>query len=146
MRRVLIPLMALACIAASGEASVEITRPDPPKKNAETNERFKDMLLGNAVTDFEGKTVTISDILRDRCRDRLGNAHKGKRDAPVSDAPLFNREPSTPDNPPLAIYAVDQREGGCGVMVMMGNLNDVRPVPRIDADDHRLMPSDTPEE
>ncbi|MEO1730400.1 MAG: hypothetical protein AAFR64_06645 [Pseudomonadota bacterium] len=81
--------------------------------------------------------------LRTGCSDRLERTDEGS-DGPVilGPAPLLRRGPNTPETPPLAIYAVDRRENGCGMMVMMGNPNDVRLLPDFSAEDHRLMPAD----
>ena len=54
----------------------------------------------------------------------------------------FRREPASPEKP-LAIYAVDRREDGCAVMVMMGNTDDVRPLPRISEGQALLLPAET---
>ena len=42
--------------------------------------------------------------------------------------PKLQRDTATPDEP-LLIAAVDKRIDGCSVMVMRGNLADVRPIP-----------------
>ena len=58
----------------------------------------------------------------DECTDRITEA---REDAGL---PLLRREPASPDKP-LAIYAVDRRQDGCSAMVMMGNPDDIRPLP-----------------
>ena len=57
------------------------------------------------------------------CRDRVMSA---REDAGLS--PLLNREPASPEKP-YAIYAVDRRQEGCSVMLMMGTRDDIRPLP-----------------
>ena len=46
---------------------------------------------------------------------------------PSDQRPQFRREPA-PAEKPLAIYAVDRREDGCPMIVMLGNPDDVRPM------------------
>ena len=46
--------------------------------------------------------------------------------------PGIERETASPDEP-LFIAAVDKRIDGCSVMVMRGNLADIRPLPAPDA-------------
>jgi hypothetical protein len=46
-------------------------------------------------------------------------------------SPLLRREAASPDEP-LLIYAVDRREGKCPVLVMKGDTEDIREVPKTD--------------
>jgi len=159
MRSMFLPVAALALIGASDEAEIETLHPDPPLMAEEVLERFKGQLNGNTIKIYDGKdVVTIREFLRrNDCRDRLDYAqadpdaegHAPRPDEPsvtFTDRPLYRRGPGSPENPPLAIYAVDRRENGCGVMVMMGKPDDVRPLPSLSADDHRLMPADGDED
>lgn len=57
------------------------------------------------------------------CSDRISQA----RDE-TGQPPLLEREPASPEKP-HAIYAVDRKQDGCSVMVMMGNREDIRPLP-----------------
>lgn len=57
------------------------------------------------------------------CNDRITQAREA-----TGQTPLLQREPASPEKP-LAIYAVDRRQDGCSVMVMMGDPDDIRPLP-----------------
>ena len=52
----------------------------------------------------------------------------------------LERKPDTDGTDPQRIYAVDRRETGCPVMVMQGDVSDIRPVPNIQATP-RLVPA-----
>lgn len=58
-----------------------------------------------------------------KCRDTITQAREA-----TGQPPLLQREPASPDKP-QAIYAVDRRQDGCSVMVMMGDREDIRPLP-----------------
>ena len=64
------------------------------------------------------------------CRDRIHTVRE-KRGLPAVD-----RQTADPDEP-LLIKALDQRIGGCSVMVMHHDINDIRQLPR--AHEPRLM-------
>jgi hypothetical protein len=68
------------------------------------------------------------------CRDRITTARE------ELGQPRLERQPASPDKP-LLIYAVDKRVGGCSVMVMHGNINDIRPIPEAEAPTGRLLPA-----
>ena len=142
MRVLLIPVMALACIAAREEAPAETPLPELPPATDDFAETYKKLLKGKPSIRFQGTYNSLSELLGPNCRDRLEQAQEEAPKLDLRSAPLFRRKPDTPEKP-LAIYAVDRRENGCGVMVMMGNPEDVRPVPSLDADDHRLMPAES---
>ena len=59
----------------------------------------------------------------EQCRDRITQTREA-----AGKPPLLDRGPASPDKP-YRIYAVDKRIDGCAVMVMHGDVNDVRPVP-----------------
>ena len=59
----------------------------------------------------------------EQCRDRITAVREAK-DKP----PLLDRAPASPDKP-HRIYAVDKRIDGCAVMVMHGDVTDIRPLP-----------------
>ena len=143
MRVLLIPVMALACIAASEEAPVETPQLEFPSVSGNLAEAFKKMPKGKPAPRFQANPQALQALLGPKCRDRLERAQEEQPTLQLQSSPLFQRKPDTPENPPLAIYAVDQRENGCGMMVMMGNPEDVRPVPVFNAEDHRLMPADS---
>ena len=80
------------------------------------------------ATPFEAETVISEraeplDPRGEECRDRIVHA----RDA-LGQPPLLRREPASPERP-LAIYAVDRTQDGCSVLVMMGDPDDIRPMP-----------------
>ncbi|MEL7519841.1 MAG: hypothetical protein AAFN48_12910 [Pseudomonadota bacterium] len=149
MRTVLVPLVALACMGTGGEANIETLNQEPRLVTGPGVTALDTILAQEGTNILSGdKLKARQDYLRSTCRDRL--VQTDKDDGRVPPGPLallqrFERKPATPQKP-QAIYAVDRREDGCGVMVMMGNPSDVRPVPSIDADDHRLMPAETPED
>ncbi|MDJ0977695.1 MAG: hypothetical protein QNI87_04095 [Erythrobacter sp.] len=141
MRAVLIPVLAFACMGASDEAGVEIPQPDESALFGEYQEKLEALKKRNlAAEPNEGSLTRL--LQRSACRDRLERAQEdAQKPLLVQPRPLLRRGPDTPEQPPLAIYAVDRRENGCGMMVMMGNPEDVRPVPVFNAEDHRLMPA-----
>ena len=53
--------------------------------------------------------------------------HTARASQPSDQRPQFRRGPA-PAEKPMAIYAVDRREDGCPMIVMLGNPNDVRPL------------------
>jgi hypothetical protein len=57
------------------------------------------------------------------CRDRIDKTRE-ERGLPKL------REDNAAPTDPLLIAAVDKRIGGCSVMVMRGNLADIRPLPK----------------
>lgn len=147
MRAILIPLMAVALIGASDEAKFETPESEEHTLFQEYQERLKGLKKRDLEVDLvEGEA--LKRLLRSGCRDRIERVEEdteGRSDLPMilqPGGPLLRRGPNNPESPPLAIYAVDRRENGCGVMVMMGDINDVRPLPELDAEDHRLMPAD----
>ncbi len=75
-----------------------------------------------AVRSAEELIARVRGVNAVECQDRI---HRARAAAGL---PLLKREPASPDKPHL-IYAVDRRQDGCGVMVMMGNPDDIRPLP-----------------
>lgn len=59
----------------------------------------------------------------EQCRDRITETREA-----AGKPPLLDRGPASPDKP-HRIYAVDKRIDGCAVMVMHGDVTDVRPLP-----------------
>lgn len=142
MRTLLIPLAALALIGAKDEAPVDRPLPELPATSDNLAEPYKKLLQGKPSPDFVANSDALRALVGPNCRDRMERAQDEEPSVTLPSFPLFQRAPDTPDNSPLAIYAVDRRENGCGVMVVMGNPEDVRPLPKLDADDHRLMPAE----
>ena len=142
MRAVLIPVLAFALIGASDEAEAPVPQPD---KQA-LFEQYRSKLEALKKRDFAAEIAqgaVLQGLKPSSCNDRLELAQNKADEAVVmTPGPLLRRGPNTPASEPLAIYAVDQREDGCAVMVMMGDPTDVRPLPSLSAEDHRLMPAD----
>lgn len=106
MRNLLLPLSALTLIGA--------TKPPAPEA---------------APAPSPGPVPAIRELAPiaptpEQCRDRITQA----RDA-AGKPPLLDRGPASPDRP-YHIYAVDKRIDGCAVMMMHGDVNDVRPIPQ----------------
>jgi len=144
MRAMLIPFVALAFMGAGEEAKIETLNPEPKLAVGHGFSAFDRILAAKGTTVISGEDMEARQrFLRETCRDRIEQTKAEASQTPPgppSSLPLFQRKPGTPETP-LAIYAVDRREAGCGVMVMMGNLDDVRPVPLTNRDDYRLMPA-----
>ncbi|WP_435417622.1 hypothetical protein WAB17_12230 [Parerythrobacter aurantius] len=58
--------------------------------------------------------------------------------------PALDRRTAAPDKPEL-IWAVDHRRDGCGVLVMRGDPQDIRPIPE-PADDATIIPAGSGEQ
>ncbi|MEM1195529.1 MAG: hypothetical protein AAGH57_05450 [Pseudomonadota bacterium] len=145
MRALLIPVLAIACMGASEEAEIETLQSEPRLVKGNGISAFDTLLARDGVTIFgDGELKQRQDYLRSTCRDRLLETSKAEGEEapiPTPGIPLLRRGPDTPEMP-LAIYAVDRREDGCGVMVMMGDINDVRTLPKTNPEDYRVMPAD----
>ena len=149
MRALLIPVLGFTVMAANDETQVEPSVPGNSPLVQEYQEARAVLKNREALAKL-GKTVEGPVALRTArsvCRDRLErvqDAEEGLETStpdPLANLRLFRRQPNTPETP-LAIYAVDRRENGCGVMVMMGDINDVRPVPMTNPSDYRVMPAE----
>lgn len=70
----------------------------------------------------------------EECRDRIYQARA------AAGQPELEGETADPDEP-LLIWAVDRREQGCSVLVVKGDPEDIRPVPRPPEDAPRLIPA-----
>ncbi len=117
MRILCLPLVALALVGAADG--------DDPDQSAPLDEETREGAEREIPSDSE------------TCRDRINHA----RDA-TGQPKLFRREPASPERP-LAIYAVDRKYDGCSVMVMMGDPDDVRPLPEVERGPiFRRIPSD----
>ncbi|MEE4315802.1 MAG: hypothetical protein V2I74_02355, partial [Erythrobacter sp.] len=101
MRLIALPIAALALIAAKDT-------PAPPAMS-EPEATMRELYLHNPAEAY--------------CRDRIT---KAREDA--GKPPLIDREPASPGKP-YHIYAVDKRIDGCAVMVMHGDVTDIRPTP-----------------
>ncbi len=68
------------------------------------------------------------------CRDRIRHVREENGQPPL------RRETANPDEP-LLIAAVDHRIDGCGVMVMLRDTSDVRPIPETPEGPAKLIPA-----
>lgn len=68
------------------------------------------------------------------CRDRIVLVREERG------LPKLERDTASPDEP-LIIAAVDKRIDGCAVMLMHGNMSDVRPLPEFQEGHGQLIPA-----
>ncbi|MEM6858549.1 MAG: hypothetical protein AAF559_11815 [Pseudomonadota bacterium] len=142
MRAVLIPVLAFALTGASDEAATPAPEPDQQALFEEYRSQLEALKKRDIAAEIAQGAV-LQGLKPSNCNDRLERAQdKADEAVVVTPGPLLRRGPNTSDSEPLAIYAVHRREGGCAVMVMMGDPTDVRPLPSLRAEDHRLMPAD----
>lgn len=135
MRMILAPAIAIVLIGASGElvktpVQQGVNNPaytTPPQRW----QTIDDALEDSVVLMPEAKP---SDL--ESCNDRITEAREAS-----GQPPLLEREPASPEKP-YAIYAVDREQDGCSVMVMMGNREDIRPLPLPEEGAERIMPAD----
>ncbi len=99
MRMIALPIAALVLVSAS-----------PPESS----------VLESGVT-HEAELPT-QDSDEAVCRDRIHEARE------ANGQPRLDRDTASPDRAYL-IAAVDQRIGGCSVMVMRNDTSDIRPLP-----------------
>ncbi|QUL38739.1 hypothetical protein [Erythrobacter sp. JK5] len=129
MKAVILTVLAIGLIGAKGDvdpAESRSSNPPPtlaPSSDAAISSRLADLL----------KRVRAED-----CRDRI---HRARAAAGL---PLLDREPAAPDRPYL-IYAVDRRQDGCSVMMMKGDPDDIRQLPR-PMEGSQLIPARKPGE
>ena len=130
MRKILIAFSTVAFVsltaaAEPGSPALGLDNPayaDPAKKWDTIDE---------AVATLPEVTIDLG-----ACRDMINKAR-----IEAGQMPLFDRETASPDTPQM-IYAVDRREGGCSVMVMKGDMNDIRPLPTPPATGAQLIPAE----
>jgi hypothetical protein len=117
---ILIPLLAASTIAAADVGHGGQADPAAPQSEASTEFVPPEVDLSPA----ERVVLGLETKAAPDCGDTVTQAreHDGK-------PPLLEREPASPDKPHL-IYAVDKRLDGCAVMVMKGDLTDMRPIPK----------------
>lgn len=127
MRVFVIASLPVLLIAASEPVPQTLDNPaysSPP-------ERWQ--TIDDAEDAFPEHAATPND---EHCSDTITHA----RDA-SGQPPLLQREPASPEKP-QAIYAVDRRQDGCSVMVMMGDPDDVRPLPLPAEGPPQVIPAD----
>ncbi|MDJ0643746.1 MAG: hypothetical protein QNJ15_13105 [Erythrobacter sp.] len=132
MRVIAVCLLPFALVAASEPAEVS---PIPEVQGSPAfttlQERF-----ASVTADAANATLPLEVIDPAQCRDRIMQARE------ASGLPLLlERAPASPEKPFL-IYAVDRQQDGCSVMVMMGNPNDIRPLPLPSEGAPGLIPAD----
>jgi hypothetical protein len=115
MQPVILPIAALALLGAA-------ETPLPPAAST-------------AQTDAASPTVKAQAPSEQQCRDRITHAREA-----AGKPPLLEREPASPEKP-YRIYAVDRRVDGCAVMVMHGDVSDIRPLPARPEGPILLMPA-----
>ncbi len=140
MRLFLLPVVALfaATSASADEAPLALPLDNPAySEPAKPWKSLKDAQQRVVIDRLRSiRMPTLSD---EDCRDRISKVRQllGK-------SPLLKREPASPDKP-LLIYAVDRRQGGCSVMVMKGDPDDIRQLP-LEMDGSPLIPAEKSEE
>ncbi|AWW74734.1 hypothetical protein CD351_09895 [Erythrobacter sp. KY5] len=123
MRIVFVPLAAVALI---GAGDPEFAAPGQTALNnpAYTTPPERWRTIEDAHEDDTNLAQILERTQRDEsCNDRVIQAREAS-----GQTPFFSREPASPDKP-LAIYAVHRQQDGCSVMVMMGDPDDIRPLP-----------------
>ncbi len=108
MRLLVVPIAAIAVMGASEEPTPEITAPTSP----EHLDLLQDIANPNA-----------------ECSDQIHGIQTQEAQVRIDPRRRF-LEPAEPRDNEFLIWAVDRRENGCGVMVMMGDPDDVREVPK----------------
>lgn len=132
MRIFLVPIFSIALIGASDDAS-QLDRSGAQTIVGKTARLSAPPLSSSVVSIDEAIAAVLGD---DECRDRISLARSA-----IGQPDLRDRQQALPEKP-LAIYAVDQRQNGCSVMVMMGNLGDIRHLPLPSEKPLRLIPAD----
>ena len=134
MRILALLTTALALIGANDPPRSPLDNPaytDPP-------EEWETLEQAMASDPREG--ANAPDGERDRqggeCRDTIEQVRKA-----TGQPPRFDNRPASPERP-HAIYAVDRRQDGCSVMVMMGDADDIRPIPQPEQQAVRLLPAE----
>ena len=120
MRFVVLPIASLMLIGAT---------------DTNTTTRHADSVIDEVQVVQEKPQIALSENLPNECRDRVRQAD------PKTDQAVIERKPATTEKS-MMIWAVDRRENGCGVMVMKGDLNDVREVPARPENIAGLIPAD----
>lgn len=124
MRFVSTAFIASICLASQVSAA--------PPRSALDNPAYSDPARKwTSIDDATGAPV-ISEETRElleklrnqrKCSDTISKARA------EAGLPMTQREPASPDKPYL-VYAVDRREDGCSVMVMKGDTDDIRQLPK----------------
>ena len=135
MRMIILPATALALIGATNGDEPAMPAPDATESIV--------MPLDNPTyfrTTAQAKLIERAQSeappSEAQCRDRITRARKE-----AGKPPLLDREPASPDKP-YHIYAVDRRQDGCAVMVMKGDVQDIRPLPAPAEEPLRIIPAD----
>ncbi|MEE4200625.1 hypothetical protein [Erythrobacter sp.] len=131
MRIILAPAIAFTLIGASGEV-------------AKTPDQQGMAIAAQSVSLERSKAIDESVVVlpharsadKELCNDRITQAREEN-----GQPPLLDREPASPERP-YAIYAVDREQDGCSVVVMMGDREDIRPLPLPPEKGGALLPAE----
>lgn len=124
MRIVLVPMVAVALIGA-GEPEFAAPGPAALDNPAYTTPPERWRTIEEALEEDNNLAQILERSQRDEsCNDRVIQAREAS-----GQSPFFSREPASPDKP-FAIYALHRQQDGCSVMVMMGDPDDIRPLPK----------------
>ena len=117
MRAIFVPALAFALIGAGEPPHSALDNPaySTPPGAWRTME--------DATARTRAALPEIDEAALQACRDAIQQAREAS-----GQPPLLDREPASPEKP-LAIHAVDRRQDTCSVLVMMGNREDIRPLP-----------------
>ena len=117
MRAIFVPALAFALIGAGEPPHSSLDNP------AYSTPREAWRTMDDATARNPARVPEIDEAALQACRDAIRQAREAS-----GQPPLLDREPASPEKP-LAIHTVDRRQDGCSVMVMMGNREDIRPLP-----------------
>lgn len=138
MRNIILTSAVLCFAVTSGSADpgTQVQSLDNPaySEPSERWESLEDALPDGEIPPIRG--VTLDEITQADCRDRIEEAREVS-----GQTPLLQREAASPSDPQM-IYAVDRRQEGCSVMVMMGSHEDIRPLPKRMDEPAQVIPAD----
>lgn len=130
MRAIVVPVLALALLGAGEPPQSALDNPAYTEP-AEKWDSLEEVMARRGVLPPPPMTDDA-----ESCSDTIHEAREAS-----GQAPLLEREPASPDKP-HAIYAVDRRQDGCSVMVMMGDPDDIRPLPLPAESPQQVIPAD----
>ena len=155
MRLIVVPVFAVALIGAGEPPVSSLDNPAytvPPERWESVDDMIEDAEEAGLIVQ-EG--VRLGDPEDAECRGRIHDTREASGQPPLPEPleqspqsytieEVIDRQPASPDRP-HAIYAVDRRQDGCSVMVMMGNPSDIRPLPLPAGPFARRIPAETAE-
>lgn len=131
MRILFVPVFALLFVGAGEPPQQALDNPaysSPPERWSTVEDATRDATFETSEGVGVGEPAECTDTITE-AREATGQP------------PLLEREPASPDRP-HAIYAVDRRQDGCSVMVMMGDREDIRPLPLPSEQPMRVIPAE----